>query len=226
MVLKNDLRSVITKLLSGGFNIKCVYDIGANKGNWTKAFLPKIPNAQFILFEANPNHSRPVALDQKHKWFNVALTKPGVKTVDFYSITGTGDSYYKEQTRHYDDCTPILLPAKTLDELAQENRLPYPQLIKLDTQGSELDILRGGTDIIKEAEIIVSEIAILPYNEGAPTFTEYVKFFDNINYVPVGVEGIHFANGMLVQLDIVFLRKDTKVKYYGDNKVFVEGFKA
>lgn len=177
MALKNNLLSVIQTLTFKGYNIDCVFDIGANKGTWTAQYEPKLPNANFFLFEANPKHQRPRNLAAKHKWFNNVLSSPDIKEVDFYSIVGTGDSYYKEQTHHYNECDPLKLTTITLDEMVKEHSLPFPQLIKLDTQGSELDIMLGAEPIIKQTDIIIIEMAILPYNQGAPTFDDYINFY-------------------------------------------------
>lgn len=225
MDIKNNLVSVIQTLTSKGYNITSVFDIGANKGKWTAFYEIRIPNASFILFEANPHHQRPVTLKQKHKWFNAVLSSPETKEVDFYSIDGTGDSYYKEATKHYKNCMPIKLPTSTLDTMATEHSLPLPQLVKLDTQGAELDILSGGSAVINHADIVVMETPVLPYNQGAPSFDDYINFMVKCGFVPIGVDDIQFANGMFSHLDIVFLKKNIKNKYYGDNHLFTEEFK-
>ena len=228
MSLPKDLNTVIQKLTAGGYHISTVYDIGANKGTWTTKYEAVIKTAQFLLFEANPRHNRPTGLKTKHKWFNVVLSNPETSEVIFNmsqnNLPGTGDSYYKEQTHVYDNCKTVTLKTTTLDELASQQKLPFPQLIKLDTQGSELDILRGGSSIVANADIIVTEMPILPYNKGAPVFNDYINFFNGIGFVPVGVEGIIFANNVLAQIDIVFLRREINIKYYGDNKLFIDDF--
>lgn len=228
MSLPNDLNTVIQTLTNRGYNITSVFDIGANKGTWTAGFAPKMRGAEFFLFEANPKHHRPTSLAPKHKWFNSALSSPDIKEVEFFTSggakRGTGDSYYKEQTHVYDGGESIKLKTTTLDEMVKENSLPYPQLMKMDTQGSELDILKGAEKTIKHVDIIVVETPILPYNSGAPTFDDYINTLSDNGFVPVGVEGIIFANSLLVQIDLVFLKRNINTKYYGDNHLFTEGF--
>ena len=218
MVLPNNLNDVIKKLFSHGYQINSVFDIGAHKGTWTTQYEKLLPNAQFSLFEANPNLLRPPKLAKKHKWFNVVLSDPETKEVEFYSIRGTGDSYYKEQTHAYNNCTPQKLQTTTLDQLARDHSLIYPQLIKLDTQGSELDILRGAESIINHVDIIVTEAAVLSYNRGSPSFDDYIKYFTALDFIPIGVEEIHLSDNTIVQFDIVFLKNDVKIKYYGDKQ--------
>lgn len=215
----NDLKSVIKHLQNKNYVIDCVYDIGANKGNWTNEYSKLLPNATFVCFEANPNHTKPKSY-KKHYWFNEVLSDSDDRVVDFFikdDSLGTGNSYYKEQTTAYSECNPMQLKTKTLNTLVKEHSLPKPKIIKLDTQGSELDILKGASNIIKNADIIISEISILSYNKGAPVFSDYISFMDKLDFLPIGIDEIHFIDNMLIQMDIVFMRTSMKNKYYSTN---------
>ena len=217
MILRNDLTSVVKHLTAGGYNITSVFDVGANKGKWTAQYSRQLPAASFCMFEANPKQKQP-SLGAKHQWFNSVLSSPDKLEVAFYSVSGTGDSYYKEQTKAYNNVTPVFLPTTTLDKIVKDNSLSHPQLMKMDTQGSELDILQGATTIIGEVDIMVIETAILPYNSGAPRFDDYIDTLSSLEFVPVGIDEIHTSNNLLIQLDVVFLKKHIKDKYYGDSK--------
>ncbi|MGV7234723.1 MAG: FkbM family methyltransferase [Nitrosomonadaceae bacterium] len=229
MAANKKLIDIIRFLTSEGYSIDQVFDVGANKGRWTAKYSQEIPGAHFVLFEANPNHKRPTNLAKHHLWFNAVLSSPDTKEVDFYSnasssCPGTGDSYYKESTYHYNNCTPLSLPTTTLDALVETHTLNPPHLMKLDTQGSELDILNGAKNTLEHVDIIVTETPILPYNKGAPTFNDYVMLLNDHGFVPVGVDDTIFANGLLTHLDLVFLKKDIKLKYYKDNDLFTKEF--
>ena len=219
MSLPNNLSSVIQRLTAEGYKINHVFDIGANKGKWTALCSRARVRATVCMFEGNPNQSPP-RLAPNHKWFNSVLSSPETSEVDFYAVSGTGDSYYKEQTKAYNNCIPLKLQTTTLDKLVEDNSLPFPQLMKMDTQGSELDILRGAASIIKSVGVVVIETAILPYNKGAPRFDDYINALSELEFVPVGIEEIHISNNLLIQLDIVFLKQDIKDKYYGDNNFY------
>jgi len=69
-----------------------------------------------------------------------------------------------------------------LDELIDKHNLPIPDFIKLDTQGSELDILKGATKIVGKTPLIFTEMPIIEYNKGAPKFSEYMDFFKAHDY--------------------------------------------
>jgi len=217
--MKNNLKEVLSVLKQHNYQITTVFDIGANKGRWTADYEQILPEAQFFMFEANPKHHKPNDINPKHRWFNQVLSSPDSNEVEFYRITtnnvGTGDSYYKEHTTYYDACETITLPTCSLDQLVSDNNIPVPQLIKLDTQGSEIDILRGAATLLKSVDIIYIEVPILPYNEDAPTFDEYINSIIKCGFVPIGIDDIHIPDNILMQVDIVFMKTTLKAKVYG-----------
>lgn len=211
------LKDFLLNCQSRGFEISTVYDIGANGGNWSLDFKSTIlPNSEFILFEGNQSHSIYLK-NTGFKYFTAILSNPGREYVEFYSTKGTGDSYYKENTYIYDNIEPIKVPCTTLDYIIKTNNLPIPNFIKIDTQGSELDILSGASSIINTVDLIYTECPIVSYNSGAPGIQDYLNFFKNINFIPINIFEIHRFEETLVQVDIMFMRKETKDLIFGNN---------
>ena len=184
-----ELVSFFKKIQIHGYDLKTVYDIGACYGDWSNKFSDNFPNADLILFEANPSYSR-ILSESKFKNFNVVLSNPGRQYVDFYNGTNTGDSYYKETTKFYDDQGHIRLPCTTLDAIIEQNKLMLPNFIKLDTQGSELDILSGFSNI-SYVDFCYIECPIINYNHGAPKINDYLDFFRINNFIPLDILEIH-----------------------------------
>jgi FkbM family methyltransferase len=94
----------------------------------------------------------------------------------------TGNSIYKEITPHYNDGRLIEEEAelRTIDDTFQEET--QFDLIKIDTQGSELDILEGGKKIASKAKGILLEVSYNKYNEGAPLYDEVVEYMDRYGF--------------------------------------------
>ena len=205
--MRNNLPAVLDEYGCG--EIKVVFDIGAHTGEWARYARRLLPNASIFCVEANPQLKQPPGEPPRGGWANAVLSAPEITEVAFYATGGTGDSYLKELTPHYDNVRPLLLPATTLDDLAIKKKWPPPQLLKLDTQGSELDILRGSTKTLKSVKILVAEVPVTPYNQGAPSFDAYVTFMCNLGFTVAGLEEEHFVSDpypRLVQLDLVFRR--------------------
>ena len=145
-------------------SIKYVYDIGAFKGEWSEFYKnTSLRNSEFILFEANKAHSN--ILKQKNfRFFNVILSDKKKDVEFFNNNNSTGDSYFKENTFLHNNLKSIKLQASTLDDEVQTNKLNKPHFIKIDTQGSEIDILKGSQNTIKDCKLIFLECPITKFN--------------------------------------------------------------
>jgi FkbM family methyltransferase len=207
------MNQFLQKMLSRGLTINTVYDIGACKGKWSSSMKSGVlSSSEFYLFEANPNYDS-ILKKTGFRYFNTVLSNPGRDTVKFYNGTDTGDSYYKETTKWYDSKNSIDLACTTLDNIVQTYKIDKPDFIKIDTQGSELDIMAGAIDTISNVKLIYAECPIIQYNEGSPEIQEYLNFFKKINFVPVDIFEIHRLENVLVQIDIMFVRADVKDEF-------------
>ena len=98
------------------------------------------------------------------------------EAVPFYQMCtpygSRGSSLFEEQTSFERSMIP--LPMHRLDDLlAQRPSTRFP-FIKLDVQGAEMDVLRGGPKTLNNAEVVLLEASFLEYNKGAPQFAEVV----------------------------------------------------
>ena len=176
---RNDERRLhiaLTRLRRRGLQIGTVYDIGAHRGDWTETVRPSLPGARFLLFEANDAHVD--ALRKSGQRHFIAILTSEDKLVNFYATGGSGDSYYREVTSRYEGIEPRQLQATTLDHMIEAHDLPFPDFIKADVQGAELDVLRGGRDALVNAGLVLLECLLVEYNVGAPTIDEYVLFHE------------------------------------------------
>lgn len=215
------IKSYVEKLVEIGVKIDCIYDIGGYTGNWTKEMSNGIlSNKEFIIFEGNPYHKESLSKLDKKVFIDVLSYKKGLE-VEFYDAPLSGESYYKEKTSYYKDHIPKKRITNTLDNIIEQNNLNLPDFIKIDTQGSELDILKGGVKTINNAKIVYTECPIIEYNLGAPNIQEYLNFFDYFGFYPMDILETHFMDNILVQIDIVFMKKELKNYLFGQNKAIL-----
>ncbi len=204
----------ITHLKKLGFKPRTILDIGAYKGDWAKQIQKHFPGSELFLVEANQNHLP--SLKQSGFNFTIALLgeKPK-KGVNFYTTTKpfstTGNSIYKEQTPAFKNAKIRKLPMTTLDKIVKKHQLNNVDLLKLDTQGSELDILKGGLKTIKKAEFILLETQNLTYNQNAPHIEAVFPFMTSLNFKLFDITQIHYLpTGEMSQLDLLFVKKSSK----------------
>jgi FkbM family methyltransferase len=212
------INNFMNYVLSRGMNIDTVYDVGAYVGEFSLNLRREVlPQANYYLFEANQEYlNNLLGLGMS---FYIKVLSDGREYVDFYKGLNTGDSYYKETTSVYEDKLATRLPATTLDKMIEEKNLPIPQLLKLDTQGSELDILKGATKVIGKTELIYCECPIIEYNKDAPNINDYLQYFKSFDYLPVEVFQIHRSEDTVLQIDIMFMLRQAKYSYLSVNNI-------
>jgi FkbM family methyltransferase len=221
----SNLTSYLRKVKSQGLEIKTVYDVGACVGKWTSQMKQSVLfDGDFYLFEGNPVYKD--ILSQQNSFVHIGvLSNPGRETVNFYNGCDTGDSYYKETTDHYDNRKPITLPCRTLDSVIEENNLPIPQFLKIDTQGSEIDIMAGAKKVMGKADLVYLECPIIEYNKGSPNIFDYLMLMSSYGYIPTDVLEIHRSEEVLLQIDVMFIKAETKDRLFGKN-VHIKPFRS
>lgn len=190
-----------TVLTKAGWSPSSVLDIGGFKGNWTREVRAQFPSASFVIIE--PNSHRELATVGVPVFQEVVSS--AIREVPWYSNQSTGDSIYRERTGHYAQIAHVTRMTTTLDTLFPTRRFDF---IKIDCQGSEVDILEGGRILLADTEVLLLECSFAgQYNLGAPTFAEYIRVTDALGFAPLDIPELHRANGVLCQIDILFLRK-------------------
>lgn len=213
---------IVNELRKNEYDISVVYDIGANDGRWWKQYRPLFNNCECIQFEANPN-MQPSIPGRGAAYYSAVLSDEDAKTVKFYTggNSPTGHSYYKELTPAYKNSGYIELQTITLDSMVRCHNLKTPDFMKMDTQGSEVDILRGAEETLKDCLGIICEVPVMYYNEGAPNFGEYVAEMLRHGFVASGVHNILIRNGVFNQMDVIFLKQDVLSKLHNNKNRYI-----
>ena len=209
---KSSLELTLKRFIKSGVEIRNIFDIGANVGQWTKNLMKSFPDTNYVLFEANKGQKKHLDKLPFKSYFAVLSDKE--KDVLFFAHGdgGSGDSYYQEDTSFYEVTNPKKVTTTTLDKIVDEQGLPYPDFIKIDTQGSELDILNGAKNTLKDCKFVHLEVPIYSYNLSAPTFEEYISYMKEIGFTANNVVEIHSHFGVLTQVDVFFIRNDVLKK--------------
>ena len=115
----------------------------------------------------------------------------------------------------------------TLDQVAKEFVSSKTTLLKLDLQGYELEALKGAAEVLKQTEMVIMEVSFLSFNQGAALFHEAVKFMENRGFLvyDVGSQGRWNKDGSLVQADVFFVKKDSRLRQVDFKQTEKEAFK-
>lgn len=189
-------------------DIKSVLDIGAHFGMFTQEMYNIFPDAEYHMIEANIECEEKLK-DISFAKYHIELLSDSEKEVTYYmnknDLTSTGNSYYKEISNHFSDenLQTVVKKTKTLDGMFYEKTFDF---IKLDTQGSELDIIRGGKNLIDKTKCVLIECSVIPYNKDAPLLDDILNYMEDIGFGVHTIVSEHIIDNQCVQQDILFQR--------------------
>lgn len=191
------------------FTPNSILDIGANVGQFYNEIKQIFPNSYYYLIEGNERCE--IALQSLGVDYSISLLSDKVKEVKFYTRTNeercTGNSIYREKTLFFND-DEITIKNKTTTTLELLINDKQFDLIKIDVQGSELDIINGGLEVIKKSKGVLMEVSLIEYNENSPTKDFVYDFMEKLDFYPAEIIGDinHPITYQLIQQDILFIK--------------------
>lgn len=153
---------VIKNLINNG---DIVFDIGANVGDWTNQVL--LSHKNICLFSFEPLNFLVESMKKRFKDKNVKIYESAVyseeKTINFnyYKKWPQSSSIYSQNwlTPWLEEPKKIAVKAIYLDKFCADNKISHINFLKIDVEGSELDVLKGTSDLLKKHAIDFIQIA-------------------------------------------------------------------
>jgi len=198
-------------LRSRGFAPAFAVDIGAYHGEWTALWKRIFPDCGVLMVEAQqskePRLRETVQRLGPSIDYRIALLGPTTgQRVRFVEME-SGSSVLEEHSRY--ERRETFRSTQALDDLlAGEPRTV--DFLKLDVQGYELEVLRGASRRLGQAQAVIMETSLVPINEGCPLIAEVIAFMD--------AQGLRLADfcsqirrrdGVLWATDLLFIRADS-----------------
>ena len=175
-------------------------------------FKSNIWGSKFLMVEANEEMKN--ILDKTGFNYVICALSDDVKEANYFKLPGNaGNGLYVEKNSVNSKITKV--KTETLNSLLDTN-YTY-NIIKLDVQGSELDIL-GRNDFFKKADFVLTECSLVEYNVGAH-FLWSIKFFWKNNYKFFDIiDLLYDKKGQLIQIDVLFKNNLFNLTDYNKNK--------
>ncbi len=203
--------------------IQSVFDVGANNGQFSQKILKIFPKADLYIFEPLPK-----AVQQLERWksrqnsrgniqiFPIALGDRNTNLEIHQHLHFSASSSLLSTTANCEQLYPMTRKQKTitvqqftLDHIL--NTLPslptQPMLIKLDVQGYEDRVIRGGTETFQRAIACIVEISLTQLYENQATFRDIFQLLDQLDYQYIGnLDQVQQKNGQVLYINAVFMR--------------------
>lgn len=191
-----------------------IFDIGANCGQSVQTFKELCPGSFIHSFEPSPTVYR--QLVENVKLFD------GVRTNNSAVGSSCGEQIFLENSQSemssflrpgqlgwgkVDKETPVQVV--TLDEYCYANQVDSITLLKIDTQGYELEVLKGAQTLMKgdRIQLIYLEVNFAEIYEGLPQFDETFRFLSDNNFGLVSFYEFAHQGHLASWSDALFLNR-------------------
>ena len=157
-------RQVFKRLQNLGYTPGVIFDVGASNSGWSYYIKQVLQEAEFYLFEPLIDYSsdyRELILEILRVYPSFHLYKYALGDtsgeVTMNVSTDVVSSSLLQTGDQSQPTTPISVQMLTIDDAIVRLGLPHPQVIKIDTQGSELSILKGAVKTLPKVDVLFLE---------------------------------------------------------------------
>jgi FkbM family methyltransferase len=200
-------------------NIKTIFDIGANIGQFAKEARDKLPQATIYSFEPlrecfdklNIN----MAGDENFRSFSFALGENEGNLQMNKSTYAPSSSLlpmaemHKTLFPHTKEHTEEKIEIRRLDDIAKGFNLQKEILIKVDVQGYEDKVIAGGIETFKKAKMILIENSFVELYKGQPLFDDIYEKLKLLGFEYKGSkeQKVDRNSGKIISEDSIFAKR-------------------
>ncbi|MGB7442590.1 MAG: FkbM family methyltransferase [Coleofasciculaceae cyanobacterium] len=199
-------------------NIATVFDIGAHTGSLALTIHAAFPEAQIYSFEPLPNCFKELQMRmasvKNFTGFNIALGEEASDLmIECNTFTPSSSllkmtDLHKNEFPYTRDSKAVSIKVERLDNIAKQITIIDPLLVKIDVQGYEDKILKGGENTIKRSKLIIVETSFKELYQGQPLFDSiYHQLTDwGFNYAGAFEQLRGLKSGQVLQEDSLFIK--------------------
>jgi len=205
--------------------IETIIDVGANEGQFCRKARKTFPDAQIHCFEPIPDLCKKIeawAAGQNGAVHvqNLALSSRQT-TAEFYvnDRDTIASSLLTPDQDRADEYHSIQVAVDTLDNVCDSINWQRDALLKIDTEGFDLEVLRGASQSLARISAVIVESIFFPsaYGEDAPLFEDISRELFEKGFVYRGNLRGHWHDGVCYGVDAVFCSRETAKKIYDSN---------
>jgi FkbM family methyltransferase len=144
--------------------VNTIIDIGVLNG--TPSLYKAFPNAHLVLVEALPQYKQICerildARDSTGEIFSVAAgERDGSAFINHLVDAPARSSFLEHVVGGSPNSETIELPIRRLDTIFSGKTFPGPTLLKIDTEGYELNVIKGSPEFLKQVDFVIAETSV------------------------------------------------------------------
>lgn len=209
---KGDFISFLYQLAARDFRPRHVFDVGANKGRWSRRINAVFPGCTFTLIEPQAEMARHLEpLCRKvpgSRWICAgAGAEPGELelTVNPNGVSSSFTPSAEDAAAQHFQRRSV--PVITLDSVVQEEGGRVPDLVKIDAEGLEPQVMDGARTLIGKAEVFILHACMKPPPPGWPTPLALWTMMEEYGYTVFDFVMFQRHRGDLAFAKIAFVRR-------------------
>lgn len=201
--------------------LNTIIDVGANQGQFALAASESYPQSFIYSFEPVPHVFRRLQNNTKrntrirHFPFGLGDEDGDINFFENqYSHASSALPLSKVQSELFSNTnsvTATTIAIRKLDTIIDEIEIRSPLLLKLDVQGYEVDVLRGGKGFLKHVDYLLVEVSFVPMYEGELLFDEMHSFIKENGFELMGPVGfLQSSDLQILQMDMLYKKASSK----------------
>ncbi len=191
-----------------------VFDVGANVGQSVKKFRSVFPRCIVHSFEPSPStfgvlKNELLAFENVHLC-NCALGATPGKLPFFENTFSDMSSFLPLGASGWGTIAQeTLVDVQTVDEFCKTKNVSRIDVLKLDTQGYDLEVLRGAENMLTHSNVglVYLEIIFPGMYEELPSFSDIYQFLASKGFRLVSFYDFHYQNQLVSWTDALFLHE-------------------
>ena len=203
--------------------IDTVLDIGANTGQFTRTISSLLPNCKIYSFEPLPDcFEKLQKFADKHNNIKTFNTGVGDQSglMQFERNNASPSSSFLKMTDIHKQAFPFTEKSSTvevkisrLDDICEDLDLGTALFVKIDVQGYEDKVLKGGEKTVKKAKLVIVETSFVPLYESQPLFDDIYKIFSKWGFKCIGMidQLPDPITGQILQGDAIFIKGEDHI---------------
>lgn len=214
------LETHLSRLLSQ-YSPDCLFDVGAHDGGFARMVRRLGYTGWIVSFEPLPHLAKKLReqSDGDEKW-RIEECALGAKSGEmmFHQMASDVFSSFllpeSGQPEKYVESNALvgshLVKVSTVETVWKETKVSLGVsrlMLKMDTQGFDLEVFCGVGDVAGDICLLMSELACIPIYQGAPVLTQSLETFGGAGFRPAFLSPISFDQDLAaIEMDGVFVR--------------------
>jgi FkbM family methyltransferase len=204
-----------------GVSAPVIFDVGANVGTTSEKYRHLFPGAKIFAFE--PFSDAFEQLEQRvrgdsqivHCKFalgNVRARKElrvnvGSPTNSLLETAESAATFWGKGLLETNSLVQV--EVETVDDFCRQEGISNIDVLKIDTQGTENEVLKGASEMLsqKRIRLIYTEMIVVPTYKGQSRPHELMSHLEGFGYALAGLYDLwRRTDGRLLQMDAIFVR--------------------